>query len=743
MLDMSNGYSDLDLFRYSAPGVLSLVGTNTSYISANGGNTSLAYFNSNPGGDFGDWGSSAGNDAYDAFSNSGVVNPVTQADLTAMNILGYDPASQTSQSPPPTIMAVVETPSTGDLKAGKTVIITLDFSAAVTAAGGTPTLTLNDTGTATYTSGSGTNALTFSYTVAAGQNTPALAVTGINLNGATITDSAGNAQLSLTGLPQSGPEIDTTTPTPTSIVETPSNGIVSIGKIVDFTLGLNEAVTVSGTPTLTLNDGGIATFTGNSGNSFSFSYTVSAINSNVASLAATAVHLNGGSIQDGAGNNANLSLNGLSQTGPQVDAMIPAVTALVEQPGTGDLVAGKTVTITLDFNEAVIVAGGAPTLTLNDGGMATYASGSASSALSFDYTVGAHDSSVASLAVNVINLNGGTIQDSGGNNASLSLIGLSQSGPQITVNPLSPPTVTAQTPNQTWEQGEAVNLTLAANTFTDPQQEALTYSATLATGAALPAWLHFNASTEIFTGGTGAGRHQRPRHRGDGDRHQRLISVGDLRGRDAQRARRVNANSFTVAVQQSAAASSFFTISNPSSDSITEYSFKDNGGGSGYFTLAGTAEPDGQVFTVSASNLSSVQYVGGSSAGTDTLTVDAYDATMGAWISSVSLSAVTTAAFRWRMPMMSRRRCISAISAAPGIPGAMPIGSISSMAEIFRKPVWRRLFRCSLKRQHCTRSWQAHRPRARPKLRPSSSQFTLISSTERRIPAVSPIGTVI
>ena len=446
--------------------------------------------------------------------------------------------------------------------------------------------------------------------MAAGQNTPALAVTGINLNGATITDSAGNAQLSLTGLPQSGPEIDTTTPTPTSIVETPSNGIVSIGKVVDFTLGLNEAVTVSGTPTLTLNDGGIATFTGDSGNSLSFSYTVSAINSNVASLAATAVHLNGGSIQDGAGNNANLSLNGLSQTGPQVDAMIPAVTALVEQPGTGDLVAGKTVTITLDFNEAVIVAGGAPTLTLNDGGMATYANGSASSALSFDYTVGAHDSSVASLAVNVINLNGGTIQDSGGNNASLSLIGLSQSGPQITVNPLSPPTVTEQTPNQTWEQGEAVNLTLAANTFTDPQQEALTYSATLATGAALPAWLHFNASTETFTGtvpgGTSGLDIEVTATDTSGLSASETFAVATPSGPS------VNANSFTVAAQQSVAASSFFTISNPSGDSITEYSFEDTGGGSGYFTLAGSVEPDGQVITVSASNLSSVQYVGGS-----------------------------------------------------------------------------------------------------------------------------------
>ena len=38
----------------------------------------------------------------------------------------------------------------------------------------------------------------------------------------------------------------------------------------------------------------------------------------------------------------------------------------------GDLNAGKTVTLTLNLSEAVTVAGGTPTLTLNDGGTATY-----------------------------------------------------------------------------------------------------------------------------------------------------------------------------------------------------------------------------------------------------------------------------------------------------------------------------------------------------------------------------------
>ena len=169
-------------------------------------------------------------------------------------------------------------------------------------------LTLNDGGTATYSGGSGSNALTFSYTVAAGQNTAALAATAINLNAATIKDGAGNvANLSLTGLTQSGPQIDTLTPTISSLTESPASGDLNVGKTVTLTLNLNEAVTVAGgTPTLTLNDGGTATYSGGSGsNALTFSYIVAA-GQNTAALAATAVNLNSATISDGAGNAANL-----------------------------------------------------------------------------------------------------------------------------------------------------------------------------------------------------------------------------------------------------------------------------------------------------------------------------------------------------------------------------------------------------------------------------------------------------
>ena len=49
----------------------------------------------------------------------------------------------------------------------------------------------------------------------------------------------------------------------------------------------------------------------------------------------------------------------------------PAIIAIADSPAIGDLSGGKVVTVTLAFSENVTVTGGAPTLTLNDGGTAT------------------------------------------------------------------------------------------------------------------------------------------------------------------------------------------------------------------------------------------------------------------------------------------------------------------------------------------------------------------------------------
>ena len=105
----------------------------------------------------------------------------------------------------------------------------------------------------------------------------------------------------------------------------------------------------------------------------------------------------------------------------------------------------------------------------------------------------------------------------------------------------------------------------------------------------------------------------------------------------------VTAQSFSVSENQSVAISNDFSVSNPSGDSITQYWFWDGGTGNGHFTVAGTTEPDGQWIVVSAGNLSSVQYVGGSSPGSETLYVELYDATTGSWPAQSSFTATTTA----------------------------------------------------------------------------------------------------
>src|SRR5262249_54311134 len=151
-------------------------------------------------------------------------------------------------------------------------------------------------------------------------------------------------------------------------------------------------VTVAGgTPTLALNDGGTAKYvSGSTSNALTFSYTVAA-GQNAADLtlaASNALALNGATIRDAAGDNAVLAAaNGYSPAGTlQVDTVAPTIAAITTSPSTGQAAPGGTVTLTVTFSEPVTVAGGTPRLTLNDGGTATYVSGSSSKALVFSYT---------------------------------------------------------------------------------------------------------------------------------------------------------------------------------------------------------------------------------------------------------------------------------------------------------------------------------------------------------------------
>jgi hypothetical protein len=87
-----SGYIPYDLFRFTSTGTRSFnVNDANVYFSVDDGTNALKYFYSDvTQGDVQDWQSSTPQDSFDAFAFSGRKSILSSADLTAMDILGYD-----------------------------------------------------------------------------------------------------------------------------------------------------------------------------------------------------------------------------------------------------------------------------------------------------------------------------------------------------------------------------------------------------------------------------------------------------------------------------------------------------------------------------------------------------------------------------------------------------------------------------------------------------------------------------
>ena len=83
-------YMPLDLFHFSQPNVRDFIASVPGYFSIDNGVTNLADFNSISPGTPSDWASSVANNAFDAYATPGVILQVTQADITEMDVLGWD-----------------------------------------------------------------------------------------------------------------------------------------------------------------------------------------------------------------------------------------------------------------------------------------------------------------------------------------------------------------------------------------------------------------------------------------------------------------------------------------------------------------------------------------------------------------------------------------------------------------------------------------------------------------------------
>ncbi|MBW8830002.1 MAG: DUF4347 domain-containing protein [Burkholderiales bacterium] len=374
---------------------------------------------------------------------SGSGGTLTDSDTVAITV---DPIN-------PVVSTVNVSSPDGSYKLGDTITATVNFDQAVTVdtAGGTPSLLL-ETGSvdrsASYVSGSGTNTLTFSYTVQAGDvssdldysSTGALALNGATIQSATSVDAvltlpATGSANSIAG--QHDIVIDGVAPTVSS-VSVPANDTYVAGQNLDFTVHYSEAVvvdTTSGTPRIavTLDTGGTvyaSYFSGSGSTALVFRLTVASgeLDSNGISLGAS-IDANGGALHDAVGNNAVALLNAVdSNAGVFIDAIDPTV-ASVSVPINGIYKVGDALSFSVNASEAVLVntAGGVPRLALDMGGTtayASYVSGSGSGTLVFEYTVQAGDTAADGIAVGSLQANGATLRDAAGNSMVLALNGV-------------------------------------------------------------------------------------------------------------------------------------------------------------------------------------------------------------------------------------------------------------------------------------------------------------------------------
>lgn len=125
-------------------------------------------------------------------------------------------------------------------------------------------------------------------------------------------------------------------------------------------------------------------------------------------------------LTDGSGNTGSIVTQTVSK-----DAVVPTVSSVSASLANGNYKAGQVIPILVTFSEPVNVTG-SPQLTLETGttdAVLTYASGSGTTTLTFNYTVAAGENStdLNYVSTSALALNSGTIIDLGGNPATLTL----------------------------------------------------------------------------------------------------------------------------------------------------------------------------------------------------------------------------------------------------------------------------------------------------------------------------------
>ncbi|SVE27095.1 uncharacterized protein METZ01_LOCUS479949, partial [marine metagenome] len=233
---------------------------------------------------------------------------------------------------------------------------------------GTPTLTLSNLDTATYSSGSGTTAIVFTTTITEGDTDSAdLSVSSYS---GTLKDTAGGACGAASG-DLGAVTVDGNVPAFVSVAAT--DGAYGVGDVLTITVTWGEAVVVSGTPTLTLSNSDTASYASGTGTTaLVFTTTIA---ENDAASSDLSVSSYGGTITDSAGGAAGAASGDLGAV--TVDGDAPDFTSCTATDDTYGI--GEALSITCTWDEAVVTSDG--TLTLSNSDTASYASGTGTTAL--------------------------------------------------------------------------------------------------------------------------------------------------------------------------------------------------------------------------------------------------------------------------------------------------------------------------------------------------------------------------
>ena len=345
----------------------------------------------------------------------------------------------------PTITSVTSSSVDASYSADETINITVNFSENVTLSTGNLLITLEtgDTDNTLNVAAAdivSTQTAIGTYTVIAGDVSTDLAIKSISLTGGgTLTDAAGNALTSFaiaTNLDAAHAIVlETTAPVIGTFTSTTADGTYGIGAVINVTVsfkngtgGANEDVTLSaGSLDITLETGAtdrtVSDAAISDDNTATFTYTVQEDDAS-SDLEVSAVAVTGGTISDAAGNELGASpaipdggnLDDASDI--VIEATRPTITSMTSTTADGTYNIGDDVNITLQFSEAVTLAGGTLDVTFETGSTdqtLNIAAFTNSNSVSATYTVQAGDTTNRLAMSSIALATGAALKDVVGN----------------------------------------------------------------------------------------------------------------------------------------------------------------------------------------------------------------------------------------------------------------------------------------------------------------------------------------